>query len=227
MRGAVKGLFKAATVLSLRDSSSHHNNNSHHNNSRRASSSTNNSNNYLPEPVSHERLLEKHAAALQQQSLTEADVALVLADADQFHAIQAALRNGQSQTNALARQIGGALLRERLVQLRLHQAAAAAEQKREQRQHAMARELTEARIKARQALNMEPGVSSDEDEDGAPSLLLDKSVVAAATSSSPTSITAFVTMDDPQVMGTFKPGLLQCDEEDSQDGDIQEVDESS
>lgn len=194
IRGAVSGFFRASVLL--RDTFQ------------------DNNKKLLPEPLSNEKLMEKHAVQLKSLRLTERDVLFVLSDADQFHKIQAALRARQSQTDALVKQIGVDLIRQGLKEMR----AAAAVQERiqleEERRYAIAKELTEARIKARQALRITTTDIAAVDNDSSD----------PANATSPTSTLAFVSIDydeKQEMIGTFNPALLSDD--DSQDGDILEV----
>lgn len=191
IRGAVQGFLKA-TVL-LRDDL-------HHAYDKNGS--------YLPEPSNHDQILEKQSATAKLQRLTEADILMVVSDTDQFHKIQDALRARHSQTDAMVKQIGGDLIRECLAEMRKTHAADEAIRRQEQRQLSIAKELTEARIKAQQALKIESPVKERPESD--------------SFGGSPSSVAAIVNMDSQQ-LGTFKPGM-QFDD-DSQDGDIQEVEE--
>ena len=173
-------------------------------------------------------------------------------DPAQFHKIQQVLRDRHGQTNALAKQIAPQLIRECLAELRRDQLVSVAELEREQlamreeqRKLSIQRELTEARIKARQALNISldsKGEAVDDDEDatnnnndndnsdnnsldepGSPNGTPKSSSSLNSSDESPTSVTKSVLMSDEHFLA-FKPGLV-VEEESSEDGDIQEVED--
>ena len=191
--------------------------------------------------MTHEKLLVKFGARMQQMRISEQQLEQVINDTDQFRKIQQALRDRCGQTDALAKQIAPALIRERLEEVRREEQAMMVELEREQlamreeqRKLSIQRELTEARIKARQALNisLDSNKSSSElptDEDdldfsNRSNDLASPNMKAGLNDSkeSPTSVTNTLTLSDEQFLA-FQPGLVV--EEDSSDGDIQEVDE--
>ena len=193
------------------------------------------------ENMTHEKLLVKFGARMQQMRISEQQLEQVINDTDQFRKIQQALRDRCGQTDALAKQIAPALIRERLEEVRREEQAMMVELEREQlamreeqRKLSIQRELTEARIKARQALNisLDSNKSSSElpmDEDdldfsNRSNDLVSPNMKAGLNDSkeSPTSVTNTLTLSDEQFLA-FQPGLVV--EEDSSDGDIQEVDE--
>lgn len=193
------------------------------------------SNPFIPENVTQEKLLQKHWAAMQQLRIPEEQLQAIIEDDYHFRLIQQALRDRHGQTDALAKQIAPELIRERLREIREQQAAAQAEldaqeqlKREEQRKLSIQRELAEARIKARQALNIslesERNDESDVDEDETERSNNDMMASPLAKSikpnnKSPTSVTNTVSLSDEHFMA-FKPGLVE-----EEDGDIQEVEE--
>jgi len=202
---------------------------------------------FIPENVTHEKLLQKHSTAIQQLRLSPAELQAVVTDDDHFHRIQQSLREMGAQTDALAQQVAPALLRAELEQWRSTQAQVALlelEQQRleqkQQRQHEIQRELAEARIKARQALQLSSSTHGSSDDSSSTSSSEDNDDVeedqrlaspvpkgshagSTTSSESPTSVMMMNTLSlSDEQLGAFKPGL---EEEQSEDGDIQEVEE--
>jgi len=205
-----------------------------------------NNNPFVPDNVSQDKLLQKHLGAMQQLRISPKQLKAVIEDDEQFRKIQQALRDRHSQTDALAKQIAPALIRERLAELQEQQAAQLAELdaqekllREEQRKLSIQRELTEARIKARQALNIslesqksdsfeeEDDNDATENEDGTEVLMMGSPLaksnkqMSSGSNDSPTSVTSMLTLSEEQ-FHAFQPGLV-VDEDNSEDGDIQEV----
>ena len=196
---------------------------------------------FIPEVVTTEKLLQKHWTAVQRLRVTDTELEAVVNDDASFYKIQQALRDRCAQTDAVAEQIAPTLLRDCLEAAR-RAAMARAEleeqeerlRREEQRRLEIARELAEARIKARQALMREVDPSGGADDDGDrdyhPDALASPSGKPGATtannstsaSESPTSVMNTLSLSEEQLLVAFKPGL----EEDmsSEDGDIQEID---
>ena len=199
------------------------------------------------ENMTQDKLWQKFGTRMQHLRITEQQLEQVITDTEQFRKIQQALRDRCGQTDALAKQIAPTLIRERLEELRREEQTMMAELEREQlamreeqRKLSIQRELAEARIKARQALNIsvesnnkEESSSSDlsshtegDDQDFSHGSIDPASPNMKASSNenkeSPTSVTSTLTLSEEQFLA-FKPGLVV--EEDSSDGDIQEVEE--
>jgi hypothetical protein len=165
--------------------------------------------------------------------LTEIDIKMVINDTESFHIIQEQLRDRNAQTNALVKHIGIELIRERYNVMKRQQQQIEQQKRMEDRKLQIARELTEARIKARQALNLTiskrtSSIDDDDNNDNIDETKEDRNVydndIDAATvnnNNSPTSVMATLSIDESKI-NTFKGGLLN-DEYDSEDGDIQEV----
>jgi hypothetical protein len=149
--------------------------------------------------------------------LSDAEIKMVVSDTESFRKIQQALRNLHAQTDALVKQIGAELIQEQWVDLRRTQQRQEQVKRAEQRKLSIARELTEARIKARQALKLDD-VNTPVRKDRSGSME-ENGQHHSSTSSSPTSVTAMLDVDDSKI-GTFQVNL---DEEASEDEDIQEM----
>jgi hypothetical protein len=152
--------------------------------------------------------------------LSDAEIKMVISDTESFHKIQEALRQRHAQTDALVKQIGSELIQEQWVDLRRTQHRQEQVKREEQRKMSIARELTEARIKARQALKLDD-VNTPVREAVRSSSIEDDDLSQLSTSGSPTSVTAMLNVDDSKI-GTFQVNL---EEETSEDEDIQELDE--
>jgi hypothetical protein len=228
LRSAVQGFFKThATTATTRSSSSNeyivsdlHLSTNYGNESVPAGQRANSADSPA-QTITSAFFYEPKSNAKKSQRISEADLKMVIQDTESFHRIQQALRDRCAQTDALVKQIGIELIEERLMEVRrIHQIQENAKRT-EQRKLHIARELTEARIKARQALKLDDltpvkrdsPLSSSDDEH--------RPGIHQTTTSSPTSVTAMLNVDGSS-MGTFKAGL---DEEASEDGDIQELDE--
>lgn len=203
---------------------------------------------FIPENVTQEKLLQKHRGTMAQLRISEAQMEAVIGDSEQFRKIQQALRDFHAQSDALAKQIAPALIRERLAELREQEALVQAEIQKEQRHHReeqrklkIQRELTEARIKARQALNISLDSQKSGSEEGGDELGGDSTGCGRAvegggepvsplpksrrpnnSDESPTSVANTLSMPEEQFLA-FKPGLVE--EINSEDGDIQEVED--
>lgn len=166
--------------------------------------------------VKQDGLLQEKWAAMQHLRLSPSEVQAVVNDPAHFHHIQQALREMGGQTDALAQQVVPALMRERLEECRAAQQQAARLQQEQQRKHEIARELAEARIKARQALQITTTTAEDNDEDPQEEEI--------TSSESPTSVTNMLALSEDQLVA-FKPGLDAEVGSTSDDGDIQELEE--
>ena len=207
---------------------------------------------FLSESTTNDKRWQRFGGHIQQLRLSKEQLEQVVYDPAQFHKIQQVLRDRHGQTNALAKQIAPQLIRECLAELRRDELVIVAELEREQlamreeqRKLSIQRELTEARIKARQALNISldsKGEAVDDDEDatnnnndndnsdnnsldepGSPNGTPKSSSSLNSSDESPTSVTKSVLMSDEHFLA-FKPGLV-VEEESSEDGDIQEVED--
>lgn len=206
---------------------------------------------FLSESTTNDKRWQRFGGHIQQLRLSKEQLDQVIYDPAQFHKIQQALRDRHGQTNALAKQIAPQLIRECLTELRRDELVIVAELEREQvamreeqRKLSIQRELTEARIKARQALNISldskgEAVDDDEEEDatnnndnddnnsldepGSPNGTPKSRSSLNSSDESPTSVTKSVLMSDEHFLA-FKPGLV-VEEESSEDGDIQEVED--
>ena len=205
---------------------------------------------FLSESTTNDKRWQRFGGHIQQLRLSKEQLEQVVYDPAQFHKIQQVLRDRHGQTNALAKQIAPQLIRECLVELRRDELVIVAELEREQlamreeqRKLSIQRELTEARIKARQALNIsldskgeavdddeEDATNNDNDNDnnsldepGSPNGTPKSSSSLNSSDESPTSVTKSVLMSDEHFLA-FKPGLV-VEEESSEDGDIQEVED--
>lgn len=123
----------------------------------------------IPVPTNYEKLLDKHSAALQQLKLSDNEIADIIEQG--FHRLQENLRECRAQTNATVQQMGMHMMRELHEDIRLEKAQAMVLQKRKVAVNAgdqkfrIAQELAEARIKARQALNLDSLSKDEEDSD--------------------------------------------------------------
>jgi hypothetical protein len=135
----------------------------------------------IPVASTYEKLLEKHHPTLLQLKLSDPDVAETIARG--FHRLQMKLRDAQAQTNASVQTIGlpylyhelHAELRYENAQVKVLQIQAKQHETNvtspEERKLRIARELAEARIKARQALqrnnnnNNAPTTTADDNDD--------------------------------------------------------------
>lgn len=161
----------------------------------------------LPEIPNSEKLLEKHADSLPRVS--DEELRRVLDR--RFHEIQTTLRARSAYTDAVVAELGGQLVREHAHQL-TREDEQIQQSLRDQHHHdqensrklQIARELTEARIKARQALHQR---DDDDDESPRPGV-------------SPTSVTSYLDVN----VGLFQKHTQSTDDEDDDDeSDIQEI----
>lgn len=159
------------------------------------------------------------AVASKMPRLSDAEIKMVISDTESFRKIQEALRDRHAQTDALVKQIGTELIQEQWLELRRTQQRQEQAKRAEQRKLSIARELTEARIKARQALKLDD-TSTPVRKDRSASMEDDEHALSS-TSASPTSVTAMLNVDDSKI-GTFQVNL---EEETSEDEDIQELEE--
>lgn len=175
----------------------------------------------LPMQTTYDRLREKHADALQELRLSEADVQRVLDSDHYFAEIQSQLRNRRAVTDALIKQIAVQLVSEQLVILKKSENESKRHQTAEAHKLQIQRELAEARIKARQALKLNESIKNEDETEGNDG---DKDTTDnndEANHPSPTSVANLYRMPESS-MGHFQPGLV--DDLESDDGDIQEVD---
>jgi len=167
--------------------------------------------------VKQDGLLQEKWAAMQHLRLSPSEIQAVVNDPAHFHHIQQALREMGGQTDALAQQVVPALMRERLEECRAAQQQAARLQQEQQRKHEIARELAEARIKARQALQITTTTAAEDNDE-------DSQDEEITSSESPTSVTNMLALSEKQLVA-FKPGLEAEVGSTSDDGDIQELEE--
>jgi hypothetical protein len=214
-----------------------------HPNSSTGSSSGSASNGILPGTMN--LFLHHHESKANQNNsnkkglsgMTESEIKKIVYDTESFHMIQEQLRTRyMAQTNAMVKQVGVQLVRERFLDQQQQQQQRERTNRVEQRKLQIAKELTEARIKSRQALQlMHPTMSKDNDDN-------DEAEKACKGSSnddktydddvsnnsntnrsnnSPTSVLSTLDVSD---VTSFKGDLMIMDC-DSEDGDIQEVEE--
>ena len=198
----------------------------------------------LPDPtVPFDRLLEKHADAIQRLRLSEGQVQRVLDDPVQFRQLQQGLQHCHTMAATAphildaVRERSRELERQDAIQAREVQQQAAAQQK-DRHQFQIRHELANARIKARQAMEQHKKSSSSSSsslESGSESPKVEKETITPTTSTddsttttpgkqqrnshqlqqSPDSVAAFVTLEQ----------LPRYDLDLSSDdgGDIQEI----
>jgi multidrug efflux pump subunit AcrA (membrane-fusion protein) len=98
--------------------------------------------------------------------MSEDDIKKVVYNTESFHIIQEQLRvNYQAQSNSVARQVAIYLIREQHLQQQQLQSRREQQLRQEQRQLQIARELTEARIKSQQALKLKIKTKHESDSD--------------------------------------------------------------
>lgn len=176
--------------------------------------------------------------------MSENDIKSIIYNTDSFHIIQEQLRvNYRAQSNSVAKQVGIQLIREEYIRQQQLQLRKEQQSRQEQRQLQIARELTEARIKSQQALKLKIKTKNDSDSDddeGSNSSRRHhqeddmndnhKNTNSSSSNGSPTSVmTTCVSIPDGVIAANDAfmavPLMSMNGDDDSEDGDIQEVTE--
>jgi hypothetical protein len=226
----------------------HHNYNSttHHNTSSTSTSSSllpGTMNLFLPHHDSNKYSSGSTGKKNVNHGMSENDIKSIIYNTESFHIIQEQLRvNYRAQSNSVAKQVGIQLIREQYIRQQQLQLRKEQQARQEQRQLQIARELTEARIKSQQALKLKiktKNESDDEDDEGSNSSrhrhhhdddTNKKYKNTNSSNGSPTSVMSTCVSIPDDVMATndafiAAPLMSMNDEDDSEDGDIQEVTE--
>ena len=168
--------------------------------------------------------------------MSENDIKSIVNNTESFHIIQQQLREKyKAQSNSVAKQVGIHLIREQYIRQQQLQLRKEQQSRQQQRQLQIAKELTEARIKSQQALKLQIKSKNDsdsEDDEGSNGSRnqdgdrINDHKHPNTSNSSPTSVMSTCVSIPNDVIANndgFIAAPLMSMDDDSEDGDIQEV----